>query len=142
MKIISTLTLIAVAAGFVAPNTAFAGDKERALLGGLIGGIIIGAAISDDDCDTQVNVGYHAGGHYQNSGYWEWVSVKTWVPGYYERSCDRYGRTRKVWISGYHTYTKQKVWVEARHASPPSYGRYNDGYRYNERRDQRVGRRY
>lgn len=115
-KAISTLTLLAVAAAFAFPNTARAGDKEKALIGGLIGGIIIGAAIADDDTHTHVSVGYRRGGHHRHHdrhGYWEWVSVKTWVPGYYERRCDRHGHVRKVWVSGHYTYHKKKVWVDA-----------------------------
>ncbi len=136
MKAISTLTLLAVIAAFTFPNTARAGDKEEALIGGLIGGLIIGAAIADDD--THVSVGYHSGGHYghhHDYGYWEWVSVKTWVPGYYERSCDHHGRVRKVWVSAHYTFHKEKVWVDApRH----SYRRHS--YRHDDHRDYRHNR--
>ncbi|MDQ8185647.1 hypothetical protein [Pelagicoccus sp. SDUM812002] len=135
MKAISTLTLLAVIAAFTFPNTAQAGDKEEALIGGLIGGLIIGAAIADDD--THVSVGYRSGGHYgqrDSHGYWDWVSVKTWVPGYYERSCDRHGHVRKVWISGHYTFHKRKVWVDThRHGSHrPSY---RESRRYDNHRD-------
>jgi hypothetical protein len=139
MKAISTLTLLAVIAAFTFPNTAQAGDKEKALVGGLIGGLIIGAAIADDDFDTHVSVGYDSGrhyGHHNNHGYWEWVSVKTWVPGYYERSCDRYGHVRKVWVSGHYSYHKKKVWVETRR-----HGGYRSNHRESRRYDDRCDNR-
>ncbi|EDY81876.1 hypothetical protein VDG1235_1496 [Verrucomicrobiia bacterium DG1235] len=146
MKALSALTLLAAAAALVMPNKAMAGDKEKAIIGGLIGGIIIGAVIADDDFDTHVNVGYHAGGRHghHDHGYWEWVSVKTWIPGYYERSCDRYGRTRKVWISGHYTFSKKKVWVDARrssHRSSYHYRSYDRHDRRHDRYDHRDDRR-
>lgn len=148
MKAISTLTLLAVIAAFTFPNTARAGDKEEALIGGLIGGLIIGAAIADDD--THVSVGYRTGGHrghHRDHGYWKWVSVKTWVPGYYERSCDRHGRYRKVWISGHYTFHKKKVWVDAHRSRGNHRGhdygnhRGHGGSRY-DRYDDRDRSRY
>lgn len=141
MKAISTLTLLAVIAAFTFPSSAHAGDKEKALVGGLIGGLIIGAAIADDDNHTHVSVGYRTGGHrghHHDHGYWKWVSVKTWVPGYYERSCDRHGHVRKVWVSGHYTYHKEKVWVETRRHG---HG-YRESRRYDDRHDHRYGDRH
>lgn len=130
MKTISALTLIAVVAAFITPNSVHAGEKERAIIGGVLGGIIIGAVLADDDIHTRVSVGYHNRGHHRSDGYWEWVTVKTWRPGYYERSCDRYGRTRKVWISGHYDYHKKKVWVETRRGGYGRHYRESDDHRY------------
>jgi len=112
MKIFSILTLAAVTASLGVPQSARAGDKERAIIGGLIGGIIIGSALSDDRADTRVHVSHRSGHrHHRDSGYWKWVTVKTWMPGYYERSCDRWGNPRRIWVSGHYKYRKQRVWV-------------------------------
>ncbi len=143
MKAISTLTLIAVIAAFATPNTAKAGNKEEAIIGGIIGGLIIGAVIADDDCDTQVSVGYHNNRYSNDHGYWKWVSVKTWVPGYYERSCDRHGHVRKVWISGHYSWTKEKVWVSAGHHNYRGHEGYSyrNNHRNNDHRDNRYDNR-
>ena len=44
---ITALALIAVTAFSLAPKPAKAGDKEWAVVGGLIGGLIIGSAINE-----------------------------------------------------------------------------------------------
>lgn len=133
MKILSALTLIAVSAALMTPDTAKAGNKEEAIIGGIIGGIIIGSVLADDHIDTHVSVGYSTGRH--SHGYWEWVTVKTWVPGYYERSCDRWGHPRKIWVSGRYTFTKKKVWVDGHH------GHYSHSRHDNHWRDGRNDRR-
>ncbi len=125
MKIIPAVTLLAVTAAFATPKTQ-ANEETRALIGGLIGGIIIGSVIADDTIHTSVNVSYNDD---SDRGYYEWISVRTWVPGYYERRCDRYGNSYKAWIPGYNTYVKQKVWVEGRRSC-----RIDRRYQYNNRR--------
>lgn len=121
MKVRNTLALIALAAAVALPHTAQAGDKERALIGGLIGGIIIGKALDNGHRDHHVSVSYRSTSYC--GGYWEWRTVRSWVPGYYERSCDRYGRTRKVWVTGHYDYRKERVWVSSsRHEHGPSCG--------------------
>ncbi|MBC2607652.1 hypothetical protein [Pelagicoccus albus] len=142
MKVLSALSFLALAAAIAIPtNQAMAGDKEKAIIGGLIGGIIIGAALSDDDVSHHTTVSIGSGRH-DHGGYWEWVTVKHWNPGYYRRECDRYGHSRRIWISGYYSYTKKKVWVNSRHGS--NY-RHNDHYSRNDRRGDghyRDERRY
>lgn len=132
MKILSTLTLIAVVAALVVPEKAEAGDSEKALIGGLIGGIVIGTVLADNGVDTHVSVGYH-NGHRGRPGYWNWVSVRTWVPGYYERSCDRWGRPQRIWISGHYTHVRKKVWVDGHHGRRD----YGHHYRHNDHRERR-----
>lgn len=130
MKSILTIGFLAVVLVFNT-QTAKAGDKERALIGGIVGGIIIGSVLADENVDARVSVGYrsHRARHY-DSGYWSWVSVKTWVPGYYEIGRDRYGHRCKVWVPGYYTFTKQKVWVDGGHGY--DYGRRGHGEHYED----------
>ena len=54
---ITALALVAVTAFSLAPKPAKAGDKELAVVGGLIGGLIIGSAIADAN---------HSSGYYHN----------------------------------------------------------------------------
>lgn len=135
MKIIPSITLIAVAAALFAPSAAKAGDKERAVLGGIIGGIIIASVLDDDD--TSISVGYS--NHYGRHGHWEWVSVRKWVPGYHERRRDHCGNWVRVWVSGHHAFVKQRVWVDAGYRDR-HYG-YRDGHRDHGHRDYRDSRR-
>lgn len=152
MKTISTLTLIAAIAAFITPQQAKAGDKEKAIIGGLIGGIIIGSVLADDD-HHHTTVSYsHRSSHRDqcNTGHWEWRSEKRWVPGYYRYSRDRCGYKVRTWVSGYYEYNKRKVWVSDRRydRSDRHHGRHHSSYeerrdRYDryDRRDDRRDRR-
>ncbi len=135
---ITALVLVAATALSLAPKPAKAGDKELALVGGLIGGLIIGSAINDsrhsadyprtttvvvngrngryDDCD------------YRDSGYWKTVNVKVWVPGSWVIERSRYGREVRSYIAGHYTFRTDRVWVS-----------YDRGDR-NDRRDYGRGR--
>ena len=139
---ITALALIAVTAFSLAPKPAKAGDKEWAVVGGLIGGLIIGSAINegrhhdyparhttvivngrrDDDCDDR-----------DNAGFWKEVSVRVWVPGCWvlERSRYGHGRDYRRYIGGHYTYRTDRVWV--------AYDRYDQHDRYD--RDDRHERR-
>lgn len=128
MKFIPSITLLALAAALLAPSDAKAGDTERAVIGGLIGGIII-ASVLDDDANVSVGYSSHYGRH--DDGHWEWVSVRTWVPGYYERRRDHCGNLMKVWVSGHYTLVKQRVWVDTGHRRGHSNWHY--GYRSGHR---------
>ena len=130
MNIKATVLTLAASALAFTPKPAVAGDKEAALVGGLIGGIIIGAAIADaHDHDTRVVVASH-GSRYRDDcredGYWKRVEVRTWVPGYWvtER---RHGRTHRYYVEGHHEIRTERVWV--------SYDRH-------DRRDRRYGYGY
>jgi hypothetical protein len=111
---LTALALVAVTAFSLVPKPAQAGDKERALVGGLIGGLIIGAAINesrhsaeprttvivhdrDDRCDDR-------------AGYWKNVEVRVWVPGYWivER---RHGCEYRRYVSGHYECRTDRVWV-------------------------------
>ena len=136
---ITALALIAVTALSLAPKPAKAGDKEWAVVGGLIGGLIIGSAINDsrqhdyparnttvivdgrrdDDCDYR-----------GNAGYWKEVSVRVWVPGCWVIERVRHGRDYRRYIGGHYEYRTDRIWV--------SYDRYDrhdrhDGYDRDDR---------
>ena len=131
-KTIITLTAFALLAAAPRPAAAL-GDKEAAILGGLIGGVIIGAAIDDaldHDHDRYVSVRAHSsyGNRYDrdhgrdygrsygpdtrhSSGYWTYRSVKVWVPKRYIYTRDSCGRTVKTYERGHYEYRSEKVWV-------------------------------
>src|SRR5690349_18479422 len=99
----TALTLAAATAFAFTPKPAKAGDKELAVVGGLIGGLIIGSAIADshhsdydhrsatvvvdgrrdDRYDGRYDDRYDRYDRYDRNdrGYWKTVSVKIWVPG-------------------------------------------------------------
>ncbi len=127
----TVLTLAATAFAFT-PKPAVAGDKEAALVGGLIGGIILGAVLADaDDHDTRVVVASHNHRYYdhdrRDDGYWKRVEVRTWVPGYWV-SERRHGRTHRYYVEGHYEIRTDRVWV--------SYDRHNR-YDRNDRHDDR-----
>lgn len=136
---ITALVLVAATALSLAPKPAKAGDKELAVVGGLIGGLIIGSAISDsrhsadyprtttvvvndrindrrDDCD------------YRDDGYWKIVNVREWVPGAWVIERSYYGCEVRRYVSGHYIYRTDRIWV--------SYDR-SDRY---DRRDYSRGR--
>lgn len=132
------LSLITATALTFAPKPAAAGDKEWAAIGGLIGGVIIGNAISEsrhsayppdrtttvivnDQCDDGPN------------GYWKIVPVKVWVPGYWveERRHHSYhhGRRARTYVEGRYEYRPERVWVASNrydhHDCDDRYDRYD-----------------
>lgn len=125
----NALLLLAVAAiAFLAPKPAHAGDKEAALIGGLLGGLIIGSAIADhradNDChDTTIIVADH--GHRRSAGYWDYRTVRVWVPGYWEVS-HRHGCSVRVYVPGRWEHRRERCWVA-----------YHDRDRHHDRRRHR-----
>jgi hypothetical protein len=136
------ITLTAIVALTLVPRPAAAlGDKEAAILGGLLGGVIIGAAIDDafDNDRSHRNVSSHSsrghsGSDYgrssrnrhssscgcsscrssPSSGHWTYRSIKVWIPqrvSYYYDDC---GRRIRHYERGHYTYRKEKVWVSNR----------------------------
>src|SRR5258708_28911166 len=82
---ITALALIAVTALSLTPKPTVASDKGLAVVGGLIGGLIIGSAIADSRHDyyepRSTTVIVNDRDDRCDDGYWKEVSVKVWVPG-------------------------------------------------------------
>lgn len=108
----TALTLAAATVFAFTPKPAVAGDKELAIVGGLIGGIIIASALNDDCDDTRVVVAsHHRHDHDRcDDGYWKRVEVRVWVPGTWvtER---RHGHAHRYYIEGHYEYRTNRVWV-------------------------------
>lgn len=139
-NILIALTLVATFT--LTPRTASAlGDKEAAILGGLLGGVIIGAVIDNalDDDHHYDSVRYDDRNRRSSStysrkhgsscgcdtcrssrsrnnsgGHWTYRSVKVWVAGHTSYYYDDCGRRVRHYERGYWTYRQQKVWVSSR----------------------------
>lgn len=124
-KIIA-LTLAATTAFAFTPKPAVAGDKELAVVGGILGGILIASAIHDHDDGPRTVVVSHGHRHGRDDGYWKTVEVRVWVPGcwVYER---RHGRSIRRYVEGHYECRTDRVWV--------SYDRH-------DRRDRKYGYGY
>src|SRR4249920_2597962 len=107
-KKITALTLIAVTALSLAPKPAQAHDKGLAVVGGLIGGLIIGSAIADSRHDyyepRSTAVIANDRDDRCDDGYWKEVSVKVWVPGCWVIERSRHGREVRSYVSGHYSY--------------------------------------
>lgn len=147
---ITALALIAVTALSLAPKPAKAGDKELAIVGGLIGGLIIGSAINESRhsadyphrSTTVIVNGRRNRDDCDNDGYWKEVSVKVWVPGCWVVERSRHGYSSKRYINGHYTFRTDRVWVSYdrndRHDRHDRYDRYDR--RDDRRSDYRRGR--
>ncbi len=130
---ITALVLIAVSALTLAPKPAQAGDKEFAIIGGLIGGLIIGSAINDSrphDYETQrtVIVDRRANDRCDGpDGRWEDVTVQVWVSGIWIAERGRHGRSYNRYIPGHYERRTSRAWVR---------------YDRHDRRDREVGSGY
>lgn len=140
---ITALLLATVAALALVPKQAVAGDKEAALIGGFIGGLVIGSAINDSRPhygDTAVVVhdgyGYDRGYvRHEPAGYWDYRTVRVWVPATWEFRWVN-GCHERVLIPGYWGHRRERVWVAHRGGR---YDRHDRHDRY-DRRDRRYDR--
>ncbi len=111
---ITALLLATTAALTLVPKPAQAGDKEAALIGGLLGGLIIGSAIADSrpvyhDTTVIVDDGYSC----EPAGYWDYRSVRVWVPAAWEIRIVN-GCRERVFVPGYWSHRRDRVWVAYR----------------------------
>lgn len=134
MKKTAAIVLILAAAIAAAP-LAHAGDKERALIGGLIGGIIIGSALDNDRHHSHTRVVVRDSHRHHDrcgcSGHYEWVSTRIWIPVNYVTTYDSCGRRIRVREGGHYTYRKERVWV-----ADHGHGRGRDRIYYSDRDDR------
>ncbi|MGK0236654.1 MAG: hypothetical protein ACI92G_000109 [Candidatus Pelagisphaera sp.] len=147
MKNLFVFALIALILGSATASTAKADREGRALIGGIIGGLIIGSIIDDDDhrhhrSRSHVSVNHsssHYGSHCGCSGHHDTISVKTWVNGNWSVHYDSYGHRHRDWHPGHYIYRNERVWVAHNRGcsfySSPSRGNYghHDDYRGNSR---------
>lgn len=144
MKNLFVFALIAFILGATTASTAKADRDGRALIGGIIGGLIIGSIIDNDDHHhhSRVSVSHHSN-RCSCSGHHDTVSVKTWVNGGWSVHYDNHGRRHRDWHPGHYAYTTRRVWVSHDRGcglySNSSHGDYyNDGgYREDYRRHRR-----
>jgi len=133
---LTALALIATSALTFAPKPAMAGNKELAVVGGLIGGIIIASAINDHCDDNRATVVY-GNGNNCDTGYWNNVSVNVWVPGCWVIERRSHGSDYRRYVGGHYEVRSNRVWVASnRHDYRHDRRDYRD-----ERRDYRDDRR-
>lgn len=140
---ITALTLVAATAFAFTAKPAVAGNKELAVIGGVIGGLIIASAISDHHDTTVYHSNHHAG------GYWNTVSVNVWVPGYWVTDRDYYGHSHRRYVPGRYECRNDRVWVSynSHHRYDRGDDRHHDRYdrrddRRDDRHDRKTGRGY
>lgn len=130
---ITALLLATTAALTLVPKPAQAGDKEAALIGGLLGGLIIGSAIADHrpvyhDTTVIVDDGYGC----EPAGYWDYRTVRVWVPATWEIRIAN-GCRERIFVPGYWTHRRDRVWVAHRG------GRHDRSDRRDRRHDHHDG---
>jgi len=123
----STICILAVATALTGIQSAQAGEKERYLLGGLLGGWILNDVTSHSirtrvhECPS-VEVHYRRGSrssgaverrrhHGRPSGRYEYRRGKRWMPGCHKRVVTRCGWGETRWVPGHYDYYTEKVWV-------------------------------
>ena len=138
MNKLATLSLLAASALTIAPKPVHAGDKEAAIIGGMVIGGIIGAVIANntDNCGPTPAPVYcpPAPVVYQPApvvceptGYWSNVQVQVLVPGCWSVRYDC-GRQVRYFVPAHYEYRTNRVWVA-----------HNNRYD-NHRNDNRGGR--
>ncbi len=124
MKKIALFSLLALAVMIVAPRPAYAGDKGLAILGGVIGGLIIADALDGDSHHhTSVHVSHR-------DGYWRDVPYDVWIEGRWVIS----NRHHRYYVEGHYETRVRKVWVST-HSRDRRYS-YRDRS-YDRRHDSR-----
>lgn len=149
MNKLATLSLLAAGALAFTPQSAVAGDKTVAAIGGFIGGLIVGSQVNshsshttviyDDHCPPPGPVVIVSNG----PGYWIERPVQVWVAPTWIITYDPWNRPIRRYVAGHHTTRMEKVWVN--HTRPTRHiarhddrrpGR-NDRYDRRDRRDHR-----
>jgi hypothetical protein len=105
------IALCTVAALAFVPVT-HAGSKERAAIGGFVGGLIVGHALSKHAPapvyhETVIYDRHHRSAH----GHWETDRVKIWVPGHWTVRVDRCGTRVRHYVAGRYEWRTERVWV-------------------------------
>jgi hypothetical protein len=121
-------------------QSAQAGEKERYLLGGLLGGWILNDVTSRPShsydrhtSSVQVRFGSNrcspvgierrSPHHSRPSGRHEYRRVKVWISGHYDRVASRCGRVETRWVPGRYETRTEKVWVSYGSSHSQRHGR-------------------
>lgn len=68
--------------------------------------------------------------HYAPSrGYWDTVTVKTWIPGRWVVTHNRWGRPHRFFERGHYVYRTERVWVDAHRRNRAHAYHHNGGHR-------------
>jgi hypothetical protein len=123
---------------FAGLQQAQAADKEKYLIGGLLGGWILNEVFDSGSSRAHhatvevhsrqtycppVVVERHVPGPVRPSGRYEVRQIREWVPGHYERVVERHGRVTTHWVNGHYVTRTQQVWVPYESYRPQ--GRYD-----------------
>lgn len=128
---LTALALLAAAAVAAVPSPARADHDGLAVVGGILGGLLVASAIHDSHSVsyTTYNPGYVAcpppayvayGG---NDGCWQDVAVQVWVPGCWIQERGYRGQVVRRYVAPHYESRNNRVWVAS-----------NRGYR-NDRND-------
>lgn len=120
-KLVTTSLVVALSGLFGAPQTVSARDhgEVAAAVGGFIGGLIVGSAVEHDRYDRHQPVYVRdrvviESGRRHNDGYWQWTTVRVWVPGYWIVRYDDCGRRYRSFENGHFEHRRERVWVSVR----------------------------
>lgn len=130
---ITALTLAAATTFAFTPKPAVAHDNGLAVVGGIIGGLIIASALNDHCDTTPVYVSDRCDDR-GYSGYWSTVSVNVWVPGYWVVERSHHGHSYRHYVEGRYECRNDRVWV-----AYDRHGRYD---RRDGRHDRDIGQAY
>lgn len=142
MNKIATVSALAVLTAFAgAPQTAQArDDKVLAAIGGFIGGVLIASHANQhhpshqiaycefDSCGDRYVVnhrhdrGYGRDQHYGRDRY-DWVTVRTWVPGHWVVRYDDCGDRVRYYERGRYEYRREYVVVDSHRGRGQGHGR-------------------
>lgn len=133
MNKLATVTLLTAAALAATPSPAHAGSKEKALIGGFIGGLIVGHAIAESHnstCPPEPGAVVVYDSRDRDCGYWKEVRVKVWVPGHWVVRHERGCHTR-YFVAGRHEWRAERVWVADRGSDHRRHDHRDRHYAYN-----------
>ena len=133
MKKIALFSLLAAAVMIVAPRPAYAGDKGLAILGGILGGLIIADALDGDSH-------HHTSDHVSSrDGYWRDVPYDVWIEGRWIVNSHHHRR----YVAGHYETRVRKIWI-AHHSRDRLYSNrhHRDDRRYSHRDRRHDNRRH
>ena len=132
------LTLAGASVFAFTPKPAVASHNSNttaAVVGGVIGGLVIGSMIADSHNDRVVVASHHR----HDDGYWKIVETRIWVPGCWVIERGYHGRTYRRYVEGHYEYRRERVWVSYdRHHRHRDTGR---GHHHHDRYDRYGHRR-